>query len=241
MNTGEFAKYCGTEKRTLFYYDQMGLLKPMAIHENGYREYAPGQIETMDMIKILQAAGFTLKQIREIITGGAEIRRTSFFKAVDSIDDKIHELEKMKAYIERKEKLWKEYCDFRDSGIPYRYQYCRLTYFEKAISSDDHFFGFIQDGDYDLFSVDTMHQLSVMKEDEKGVCKEGKAICFFLEMPSESGDPVAVTQDKLQEFGFRGENRYYMRSIPHLLIEQSGTAIIKVTVFGEFPSDQIHP
>ena len=39
----------------------------------------------------------------------------------------------------------------------------------------------------------------------------------------------------MQEFGFRGEDRYYMRSIPHLLIEQSGTAIIKVIVFGEFP------
>ena len=49
----------------------------------------------MDMIKILQAAGFTLKQIREIITGGSEIRRTSLFEAVGSIENKIHELEKI--------------------------------------------------------------------------------------------------------------------------------------------------
>lgn len=96
----------------------MGLLKPMAIHENGYREYASSQIETMDMIRILQAAGFTLKQIREIITGGAEIRRTSLFGAVGSIENKIHE----------------------------------------------------------LFSVDTTHQISVMREDEKGFRKEGTAI-----------------------------------------------------------------
>ena len=62
MNTGEFAKRCRTEKRTIFHYEQMGLLTPAAVHENGYREFSESQLEIMDMIKVLQAAGFTLRE-----------------------------------------------------------------------------------------------------------------------------------------------------------------------------------
>lgn len=39
MTTKEFAKLCGVEKRTLFFYDEIDLLKPARILPNGYREY----------------------------------------------------------------------------------------------------------------------------------------------------------------------------------------------------------
>ena len=43
MNTSEFARICRTERRTIHYYDAIGLLKPDHVQENGYREYSAEQ------------------------------------------------------------------------------------------------------------------------------------------------------------------------------------------------------
>ena len=60
MNTSEFARICRTERRTIHYYDAIGLLKPDHMQENGYREYSAEQVEQMDTIRILQSSGYTL-------------------------------------------------------------------------------------------------------------------------------------------------------------------------------------
>ena len=70
MKTGEFAAACGIEKRTLFYYDEIGLLKPARVYENGYREYDAMQIPRMETIKLLQAAGLSLEEIRSVLMAG---------------------------------------------------------------------------------------------------------------------------------------------------------------------------
>ena len=44
MNTSEFARICRTERRTIHYYDAIGLLKPDHMQENGYREYSAEQV-----------------------------------------------------------------------------------------------------------------------------------------------------------------------------------------------------
>jgi DNA-binding transcriptional MerR regulator len=58
---------CRVERRTLHYYDEIGLLKPMEIEGNGYRVYAPHQIDTMGMIKALQAVGMPLSEIKKLM------------------------------------------------------------------------------------------------------------------------------------------------------------------------------
>lgn len=231
MNTGEFAKFCGTKKRTLFLYDQMGLLAPAAIHANGYREYQSNQVETMDMIKILQASGYTLRQIKQIICADAAYRRACFSNAKGAIDSRIEELVQMRDYITGKEQLLQEYLDFQAAGEPYKRMNVDITYCEEPISDERHFFGFIQDGACDGFLIDHTSQLSVFREAPQGVHKKGPAICFFLEIPSESPDLVDRIQAKLREFPFHGETKYFLRSLPHLLTEPAGTAIIKVVVF----------
>ena len=60
MTTKEFAKLCGVEKRTRFYYDQIGLLKPETVLENGYRDYSQEQVKRLEDIKFLQATGLSL-------------------------------------------------------------------------------------------------------------------------------------------------------------------------------------
>ncbi len=67
LTTKQFANMCGVEKRTLFYYDEIDLLKPAHRTEAGYRLYLPEQIDTLSMIKALQSVGMSLEEIRALM------------------------------------------------------------------------------------------------------------------------------------------------------------------------------
>lgn len=63
LTIGEFASLCGVKKDTIFYYDEIGLLKPDYIAENGYRYYSPNQVMIFEIITTLKAVGMSLKEI----------------------------------------------------------------------------------------------------------------------------------------------------------------------------------
>lgn len=63
FTTGQFAALCGTTKDTLFHYDRIGLLKPWAVTESGYRRYTSVQLFEFDLIRVLQQAGSSLQEI----------------------------------------------------------------------------------------------------------------------------------------------------------------------------------
>lgn len=67
VTTKEFAKLCGVEKRTLFFYDEIDLLKPARILPNGYREYDFSQLPRMESIRLLQSAGLNLREIKSML------------------------------------------------------------------------------------------------------------------------------------------------------------------------------
>ena len=65
MKSGEFAKLCGTTKNTLIHYDQMGLLIPSEVRENGYREYLADDAARLFAVRFLADAGLTLRQVKD--------------------------------------------------------------------------------------------------------------------------------------------------------------------------------
>lgn len=65
LTIGEFASLCGVKKDTIFYYDEIGLLKPDFIAENGYRFYSPKQVMVYEIISTLKSVGMSLKEILE--------------------------------------------------------------------------------------------------------------------------------------------------------------------------------
>ncbi|HVI41089.1 MAG TPA: MerR family transcriptional regulator [Anaerovoracaceae bacterium] len=65
LTTGEFASLCGVKKDTIFYYDDIGILKPDYITENGYRYYSPKQVMVFEIITTLKAVGMSLKEIQK--------------------------------------------------------------------------------------------------------------------------------------------------------------------------------
>lgn len=93
--TGEFAKLCHTTKETLFHYDQLGLLKPDLVKENGYRYYLSKQYFEYDFIKVLQEAKMSLKEIQLFM----KERNSQNF--VNILSEKNQELENEKKKIQR--------------------------------------------------------------------------------------------------------------------------------------------
>ncbi|MBS7218098.1 MAG: MerR family transcriptional regulator [Oscillospiraceae bacterium] len=60
----ELARLSGVTTRTLRWYDQIGLLKPGRVAENGYRRYGPAQVDRLQDILYYRALGVELAQIR---------------------------------------------------------------------------------------------------------------------------------------------------------------------------------
>lgn len=67
LTSKQFADMCKVEKRTVHYYDEIDLLKPIEIKENGYRIYYSSQFDTMSMIKALQSVGMSLGDIKNLM------------------------------------------------------------------------------------------------------------------------------------------------------------------------------
>lgn len=63
----EVSAVTGVSARTLHYYDKIGLLKPAAVTEAGYRLYDEASVEQLQMVLLFRELGFPLKKIRNII------------------------------------------------------------------------------------------------------------------------------------------------------------------------------
>ncbi len=65
--TGQFAELCGVKKQTLFHYDDIDLLKPARVDDNGYRRYSHDQYQDFLLISCLKEAGMSLAEIKDYL------------------------------------------------------------------------------------------------------------------------------------------------------------------------------
>ena len=73
LSIGEFSNICKVSAKTLRYYDEIGLLKPVEINpESGYRYYAIEQLETILFINRMKAYSFSLDEIKAFLQSGAD-------------------------------------------------------------------------------------------------------------------------------------------------------------------------
>jgi MerR family transcriptional regulator, copper efflux regulator len=64
---GELAGHTGTSTKTLRFYEDEGLLPAPARTPSGYRDYPAEAVERVAFIRDAQRAGFTLRQIGQIL------------------------------------------------------------------------------------------------------------------------------------------------------------------------------
>ena len=67
-HAAEFARLAGIPKKTLLYYDEIGLFRPARVEPNGYRVYSWYQLDRLALIAALRNLGVPLRQIREYLT-----------------------------------------------------------------------------------------------------------------------------------------------------------------------------
>lgn len=67
ITVNEIAKLTGISKRTIRYYDQIGLLTPAEINESGYRLYDNESLKTLRQILFFKELDFSLKDIKSIL------------------------------------------------------------------------------------------------------------------------------------------------------------------------------
>ena len=90
----EFASLCGCNAQTLRYYDKIDLLKPVRVDQwTGYRYYERTQAIVFVKIKNLQAADFTIGEIKNLLT----VPDSQVYKAFDEkIAAQTQKLERIK-------------------------------------------------------------------------------------------------------------------------------------------------
>jgi DNA-binding transcriptional MerR regulator len=71
MRIGEFAAFSDISVRALHLYDRIGLMKPAEIDDaTGYRYYLPEQMQTLNTIISFKKVGFSLIEIKEMMSAG---------------------------------------------------------------------------------------------------------------------------------------------------------------------------
>lgn len=103
IKTAEFAKMCNTSKRTLQYYDEVGVFHPAFVDENGYRYYSEDQCDLFITIRTLAEIGTPLPCIKDYVSN----KNLSDLKAMllaqkEKIDMEMKKIAKAKAIIETK-------------------------------------------------------------------------------------------------------------------------------------------
>jgi len=67
MQIGELAERTGLSIRTLRHYDEIGLLRPSARSEGGFRLYTADDESRLLLIRRMKPLGYSLEQMRELL------------------------------------------------------------------------------------------------------------------------------------------------------------------------------
>lgn len=98
---GELAEKANISKRTLYHYEQIGLLKPTVIAENRYRYYDENALFHLQKILLLKSIGYTLEQIKELLQNQNHTEENENW--ITSLNEQIELIEKEKEELSRKQ------------------------------------------------------------------------------------------------------------------------------------------
>lgn len=104
-SVGQLAKATGLTVRTLHHYESIGLIVPSEREGNGYRRYAPEDVERLYRIVALREFGLPLKAIGAALDGG-DLRSGLIQEAV--MHERYYTQEQLDQLARRREELGEE-------------------------------------------------------------------------------------------------------------------------------------
>jgi len=94
LSAGEFARLARTTKRTILWYDQKGILKPVRVDVSGYRFYAPRQILDFQSVSLMRRLGFSIAEIVSLLKHDHSMRHL-FEQQRGALERQIGQLQRM--------------------------------------------------------------------------------------------------------------------------------------------------
>jgi len=91
----EVSELSGVSRRTLQYYDRIGLLKPTSVTQAGYRLYDDEAIETLQQILLYRELQFPLKDIRRIMQSSDFDRNRALEEQIELLTMKKEHLDNL--------------------------------------------------------------------------------------------------------------------------------------------------
>jgi len=103
----QVAARTGLTKRTLRYYEEIGLLPPAGRTEGNYRRYTDEDIERLERIKKLRdLLGFSLNDIRALLEADDErVQLKATYQQLTTTEQKLDHLDRVDALIRRQLEL----------------------------------------------------------------------------------------------------------------------------------------
>ena len=102
MNIGEAAKKSGLSVKTVRYYDEINLIKPIKNKATNYRHYTTADLAKLQFIGKARRFNFSIKECKELLSlyenqnrSSKEVRNLTLTKIAE-IDVKLHELENLR-------------------------------------------------------------------------------------------------------------------------------------------------
>ena len=93
MTIGQFATLHQINKKTLMWYDEIGLFKPAVVKENGYRYYTYLQSDKLETILMLRDLNISIPEIQDFFSNrSAESLAALLDEKVTELDQRITQL-----------------------------------------------------------------------------------------------------------------------------------------------------
>ena len=106
LRAADFARICGTNKRTLHHYDQIGLFAPALRGENGYRYYSQEQYDVFMVIAALKELGMPLLDIKAYLDRRDPERLSALLDQQEAeVERELAQLRRIQTIIRTKRKL----------------------------------------------------------------------------------------------------------------------------------------
>lgn len=98
----QLARLASITPRTLHYYDEIGLLEPEEIGENGYRAYGEAAILRLQQILFYRELGISLEEIKRILENPDFSPITALEDHREELKKKIERLDRLVRVVDRK-------------------------------------------------------------------------------------------------------------------------------------------
>jgi len=100
-SVNEVSKLSGVSRRTLQYYDEIGLLPPSAVKESGYRQYDDENLRRLWSILFYKELGISLDEIQLLLDNPNEIEKEIMRQHKQALLEKQSQLQKMLVSVDR--------------------------------------------------------------------------------------------------------------------------------------------